>query len=219
MSKSGVPVVSQVAEATHTIGTSIGDIFEGKNVFESLGRVVAAPFAATIDLTNDITFHKLEGAPLGVGQLLQGGSEFAENPYSREAALKTGGGVLQVGATVGGAVVGGPAISGALGVSGGTGAVLGGLAANKIASGGNVFDALSPLAGQGLSNLAGDYGINASDFSGLRPSSGPVQPAQKPPMMYSNNVMAAPITENSGMTVFFLLLAGLAVFLVMRRVS
>lgn len=85
MSQSGIPVVSQAAQITSTATKSVSDILSGKNVFEAVGRVVASPFAAAADLSNDLTFHTLEKVPIA-GDVLKTGTQFSENPYSAKYA-------------------------------------------------------------------------------------------------------------------------------------
>ena len=114
MSQSGIPVVSQVAQVVHNIAGGIGDIFEGKNVFESLGRIIAAPVAGALDLANDLTFNSLAHTPI-VGDVFKGGRELNVNPYSAEAAITLGRGLAKSSAlAAGGLAIGGLAAGGSV---------------------------------------------------------------------------------------------------------
>ena len=84
MSQSGIPIVSQVAQTVHTVGSSIGDIFAGKNVFEALGRIVSSPVTGALDLVNDISFNTLAHTPI-VGGTFDSGKKLHSNPYDATA--------------------------------------------------------------------------------------------------------------------------------------
>lgn len=197
MSKSGVPVVSQGAQLVGNVTNAFGDVLSGKNVFESVGKALVAPVAANVDLINDVTFGKLEGAPLEVGNLLKSGSDLSENIDSKEAAFQFVKSGAIVGGTALGAAYGAPLLEGA-GITGTAATATAGFASNKILSGGNVLDTVSGLAAPYLPDLGlPDIGIDPrSIFGNIGIGSGPVNAIA--PKVYTNPAINAPITSPSG---------------------
>lgn len=162
MSQSGVPIVSQAAQVVNTIGSSIGDILAGKNVFEAAGRIIGSPVAALGDLANDISFNTLANQPIGK-DFFAGSRSFVENPYSKDAATQLAKGSAQVGATIAGGALLGPALGGQLGIGSTASTVLGASIGNKLGNG-DLLGALSsavPALGDAvpddLKNLYNQY--------------------------------------------------------------
>lgn len=218
MSQSGIPVVSQVAQAASNVVDATGSVFSGGNVFENLGRITVAPFTAAADLTNDVTFGLAGKVPL-VGDVFSGGSALHEDQTSKDAAFKFGKGVAVTGATVAGGVFAGPLIAPSLGVTSTVGSGLGALTANKIINGGNVFDSLMPLASQGFSSLIPDLGFDLPDFGNTFSDSGRAASASQAPRIYTNNVQQPLSGSGSSSSIGIFVVVGLAIvlFLMMRK--
>lgn len=224
MSKSGIPIVSQVAETVHTIGSSIGDIFEGKNVFESLGRIVAAPIAAAGDLVNDISFNTLAHGPIA-GDFFGGSRDFQDNPYSAAAAGRLAKGSLEVGASL---VTAGAFSAGGLGVEAGSTAfqtalnagkfggqlVLGSKLGQAVASGN--LDAAAQLAGGlGIENPFSDIGVDLGGVVGAISSAKPSlsNGGSNPSIGITNAVTGA--TGSTGMDgIFIVVIVAMIILLV-----
>lgn len=224
MSKSGIPIVSQVAEVVHTVGSSIGDIFEGKNVFESLGRIIAAPVAAAGDLVNDISFNTLAHGPIA-SNFFSGSRDFVDNPYSADAAKKLGVGTLEV---AGAAITGGALSAGGFGVSAGSSFLstagnvakfggelaLGSKLGNAVGTGN--LGAAAELAGiGGLQNPFADVGF---DLSGAVNAIGGAKPSLSnngsSPSIGVTNAVGAP-TMSTGMDgIFIMVIVAMVILLV-----
>lgn len=217
MSKSGIPIVSQVAATVHTIGSSIGDIFSGGNVFEAVGRIGAAPFTAAADLINDVSFNTLANQPIA-GNLFQGAREFQDDPYSAAAAAKFARGGLEAGAAV---LTAGSFSAGTSLVSTGieaakyggklfVGSKLGGALAS-----GDLGAAAELAGGFGLENPLSDIGI---DLSGAVNAIGGAKPSlsnggSNPSIGITNAVTGA--TGSTGMDgIFILVIVAMIILLV-----
>lgn len=209
MSQSGIPVVSQIAQTVHTIGTSIGDIFEGKNVFEALGRIVSAPVTGALDLVNDISFNTLAHTPV-VGGTFQAGRDLHFNPYDAGAAKDLAinlGKDAAILATAGVITPLGFSAPAALGISQGAGA-LGGIALTS----GNLSGALNSLA-PGVGSLVPEdvknlYNQYAPVVGSLIPK--PEQPSYSPNLVGDRTFPSPAQTLKSGFdsTQVMMLLAG-----------
>lgn len=224
MSKSGIPIVSQVAETVHTVGSSIGDIFSGKNVFESLGRIGAAPFAAVGDMLNDISFNTLAHQPIA-GDFFQGSKDFQDNPYSKAAAFKLGKGGIEAGvaALTAGAFSGAGAGASLIdqGINAGKyGAkLLIGSKTGAAIAGGN-FSAVGDLAsGFGIENPFGDFGI---DLSGAVDAIGGARPSLSNngmgPSIGVNNTTGAANVSTGMDSIFILMIVAMIILLVVYYV-
>ena len=220
MSQSGIPVVSQVAQVASTIGSSVGDIFSGKNVFEALGRIVASPIAAAGDLANDISFNSLANQPIGK-DFFAGSRAFVENPYSRDAASQLAKGTAQVGATVAGGLLLAPVAGAQLGIGSTASTILGAGIGNKIGNGdflgalSAVAPSLSDALPDDLKNLYNQYG---GTVASLLPSASP----QSVSPSYGDRTFSSPaqtIKEGFGTTETLLLLAsaGLVFYLAVKK--
>lgn len=224
MSKSGVPIVSQVAEVANTVVSSIGDIFEGKNVFESLGRIIAAPVAAAGDLVNDISFNTLAHQPIA-GDFFAGSREFVENPYSADAAKKLGVGTLEV---AGAAITGGALAAGGFGVSAGNtlAATIGnvgkfggelylGSSLGKAVGKGDLGAAAQLAGGAGIENPFSDIGIDLSGvvnaIGGAKPS---ISNSGSAPSIGISNAVGAPTMATGMDGIFIMVIVAMIILLV-----
>lgn len=203
MSQSGIPVVSQVAGALGNVVAGVGDIVSGKNVFESLGRIIVAPVAGALDLANDLSFNTLANAPV-VGDVFEGGKGLYDNPYDADAATKLGRGIATTAAVTAGGAAG-------LGLAYGEGATallsageLQGLGGVSLAAGSAANRNLAGVVG-GLAQIGSSVGINTPEVPGeLKSAYNAVKPlaigslASPPPVYTNNSVNAATQTALLG---------------------
>lgn len=216
MSKSGIPIVSQVAATVHTIGSSIGDIFSGGNVFEAVGRIGASPFTAAADLINDVSFNTLAHQPIA-GDLFQGAREFQDDPYSAAAAAKFAKGGLEAGAAVltagtfsAGASLGATAVEAAK--YGGklyVGSKIGGAIAS-----GDLNAAASLAGGLGIENPFSDIGVDLGGVVGAISGAKPSLNGGASPSIGISNAVGAP-TMSTGMDgIFIVVIVAMIILLV-----
>jgi len=219
MSHSGVPVVSDAAKTFYNIGSSIGDIAAGKNVFESVGRIAASPLSFAGGTLNSVTGGYIDKVPI-VGGVAKSSADFQNDPYSRSNALALGRSSAIAGASVAGAIVGGPLISARLGIGGTAGSVLAGDVTSKLASGD--YSGAANLASGAVGNYISqsDIGQAISPYSDSIKSA--ISTASKSGGTPINNVSPAAQVLNtstgfSGTAILMVGLIGFGAFLLVKK--
>jgi hypothetical protein len=153
MSQSGITIVSDTAKVVSNIGSSVGDIASGKNIFEAVGRIAAQPLSFAGATLSSASFGYVDKVPV-LGGFSKAGTDFQNNPYSRSNALSLGRSSATLGAAAVGAIIGGPLIASQLGLGAGASSLAGGALASKLVQG-DVAGALSTATSLGGNYLNG----------------------------------------------------------------